>query len=622
MCCSLRSALRYLAGPLNTQPIRRRHRRGPSVLLAANLLIERHTAILRFHGGCVNVTKEIGEQLDEYMCPVCEEQTKDQVLRRSGESVPLSVSRLVWRHGFVQTVYFCRLVILGRNARITLETLRLRELSLPPAQAPPVERNESASVEPGEETAQFERAGHSVTDSPPWEVAAATRNGETEVLEPSPTTSAQKVNADEPTQSECSERERLVKPIDKLCLFPGCGKPARPADNYCSDICTIADADNLLARVTARRVDAERSLEGSVKRPGGPPPLDVAELAAAAAGSEDVSPSEPASATDAGPPSEADGATSEPKLDSAEETEVKEKHLKEEVSSEVEEDTAAVSSNSLRLAVRRELRKIFETVLKVSEEKGTLRDEITGGMPIDQLSVKWAGSCERAMLKHWSERMSTASSASCKEATGERYKARFRTIRFNLRDPKNDRLRTRLVTGCILPRDLAILTADDMASDALLEEAEELRKQSIERRLIVNDATPELMSGKMVKMTHKGWVEIEREENVGSGFPPSLSPTVAESPSLSIQKPSSPFATSTPGSPLTLKRKESAAGPETSAAATSAADLASPTRKRLRVDVLPPSQTIDENSMLPTSTEGPRKQPSSTTTTPTYQKPH
>ncbi|GBG88969.1 hypothetical protein CBR_g48579 [Chara braunii] len=82
------------------------------------------------------------------------------------------------------------------------------------------------------------------------------------------------------------------------------------------------------------------------------------------------------------------------------------------------------------------------------------------------------------------------------------YKAKYRSISFNLKDPKNPDLRRRVLFGEITPDMLMELSAEDMASDQRKQENEEIRKKALwecERGLKATGSTDQFKCGKCGK---------------------------------------------------------------------------------------------------------------------------
>lgn len=83
---------------------------------------------------------------------------------------------------------------------------------------------------------------------------------------------------------------------------------------------------------------------------------------------------------------------------------------------------------------------------------------------------------------------------------GQKYKGKYRTIQFNLKDPKNDNLRRNLLTGHVSPARLVEMTPAEMANEEVAALIKTVREQSI-TRLTIPDGSVE--TG-FVKKTHKG----------------------------------------------------------------------------------------------------------------------
>ncbi|UJR10653.1 hypothetical protein I4U23_014848 [Adineta vaga] len=74
--------------------------------------------------------------------------------------------------------------------------------------------------------------------------------------------------------------------------------------------------------------------------------------------------------------------------------------------------------------------------------------------------------------------------------TGNKYRNRIRSRISNLKDPKNPKLRINALLGIITPERLAVLTAEEMASDALKEERSKLNESAInEHQLAMDEGT-------------------------------------------------------------------------------------------------------------------------------------
>ncbi|EMR09219.1 hypothetical protein PNEG_02555 [Pneumocystis murina B123] len=90
-----------------------------------------------------------------------------------------------------------------------------------------------------------------------------------------------------------------------------------------------------------------------------------------------------------------------------------------------------------------------------------------------------------------------------------KYKERFRTLHFNLKDDKNPQLRARVVLGQIMPKDLVHMTSEEMANSEIQLLAESIRAQSTKNSVLKQSEAPR------IRKTHKGEEIIENQEISG-----------------------------------------------------------------------------------------------------------
>lgn len=95
--------------------------------------------------------------------------------------------------------------------------------------------------------------------------------------------------------------------------------------------------------------------------------------------------------------------------------------------------------------------------------------------------------------------------------TGVKYRNRIRSRVSNLKDLKNPNLRTSVLLGVITPERLAVLTAEEMASDALKKERSKLNDLSInECQLAVDEGTrTDLIQCKRCKQNNCAYTEVQ-----------------------------------------------------------------------------------------------------------------
>jgi hypothetical protein len=103
--------------------------------------------------------------------------------------------------------------------------------------------------------------------------------------------------------------------------------------------------------------------------------------------------------------------------------------------------------------------------------------------------------------------------ATSEHGYGEAYKNKFRSISFNLKDPKNSALRERVLTGQLPTEDLVKMSSEDMANQELREQAEKIREESVAQSVL------KVQTGPRIRRTHKG------EELVGGDDISAITPT-------------------------------------------------------------------------------------------------
>lgn len=89
---------------------------------------------------------------------------------------------------------------------------------------------------------------------------------------------------------------------------------------------------------------------------------------------------------------------------------------------------------------------------------------------------------------------------------GHKYRDKFRSISFNLKDTKNVSLRMRVISGELGPHELVSMTNEDMSNPELQKLAEEVRRESIRDSVLKVEEVPRL------RKTHKGEELIDPDE--------------------------------------------------------------------------------------------------------------
>lgn len=128
-----------------------------------------------------------------------------------------------------------------------------------------------------------------------------------------------------------------------------------------------------------------------------------------------------------------------------------------------------------------------------------------------------------------------ATFATSEPGYGAEYKNRFRSVSFNLKDPKNTGLRERVLNGSLPPEDLVKLSNEELANQELRAQAEKIREEGVAQSVL------KVQTGPRIRRTHKG------EELVGEETP-IITPTEGT--------PMAPFASTVRDTSPTSKREE------------------------------------------------------------------
>lgn len=114
-----------------------------------------------------------------------------------------------------------------------------------------------------------------------------------------------------------------------------------------------------------------------------------------------------------------------------------------------------------------------------------------------QIAEQLAANIENAMFEHLAEphpKFPASKSQTC----GERYKGKFRSLLYNLKDKANEIFQLRVITGDLAPEILVNMSGEDMANPELKSMSETLRQKSIKNSVLKIQNMP------IIKKTHKG----------------------------------------------------------------------------------------------------------------------
>lgn len=97
--------------------------------------------------------------------------------------------------------------------------------------------------------------------------------------------------------------------------------------------------------------------------------------------------------------------------------------------------------------------------------------------------------------------------------TSHRYKAKYRTLMFNLKDPRNKVLYKRVLTGDIPPERLIWMTSDELATKELAQWREQETKHMID---MIKKEEENTNKTRLIKKTHKGEVDVDGDEDLST----------------------------------------------------------------------------------------------------------
>jgi len=87
------------------------------------------------------------------------------------------------------------------------------------------------------------------------------------------------------------------------------------------------------------------------------------------------------------------------------------------------------------------------------------------------------------------------------------YKERFRTLHFNLKDPRNVTLHERITSGQLPAEEVVHMSNEALANDAIREATEKAKRDALQQAVLLREK-----EGPARKITHKGEVDIERDD--------------------------------------------------------------------------------------------------------------
>ncbi|SNX81945.1 related to BYE1 - negative regulator of transcription elongation [Melanopsichium pennsylvanicum] len=157
------------------------------------------------------------------------------------------------------------------------------------------------------------------------------------------------------------------------------------------------------------------------------------------------------------------------------------------------------STEEARFRARKVLATALEKIFSVSSAKQIQKVEEEA--QTDQHGAEaYTASLEEELFE------SNADAHGSIRVVGTKYKDRFRTFLFSLKDAKNTTLHSRIASGELKATDLAKMSNEELANDSIRQATEKARLEALQRSTLRAEE-----AGPMRKMTHKGEVEIESD---------------------------------------------------------------------------------------------------------------
>ncbi|KAN0061931.1 Transcription factor bye1 [Thecaphora frezii] len=168
---------------------------------------------------------------------------------------------------------------------------------------------------------------------------------------------------------------------------------------------------------------------------------------------------------------------------------------------ELEVDEAA------RAPARRVITSVLENIFSTTSLEPI--QSVGGTVSLDQVeqtkspqakATDYAREFEEEMFKL------TAEQSGSTRMVGQRYREKFRTFLFSLKDKQNQGLHLRIASGQLQARDLAHMSKNELANESIRQATEKAKQEALHRSTLLKQE-----AGPHRKITHKGEVEIDND---------------------------------------------------------------------------------------------------------------
>ncbi|KAI8067710.1 transcription factor S-II, central domain-containing protein [Gilbertella persicaria] len=268
------------------------------------------------------------------------------------------------------------------------------------------------------------------------------------------------------------------------CLFSGCSNRTR-ADSFCSDVCARKHNESLGITPEQKPRTTRRAS------------MRTAAISVSPKQKEDIKTV----------PSDNEQHDNDSDAHIEEEEEEEEKQKEGSKTPPMDPSQMTEQQNPVRRNVIKNLTTILKSLMNTAMEKNP--DMYDTDITVDERAENLAKSIENTMLQELGDLGKGQRHRTC----GERYKNKFRSLLYNLKDKANQVFQLRVITHDLSPSELVSMSSEDMANPELKSMSELLREKGLKNSVMKLENVP------IIKKTHKGdIIMVPKEENQNSMY--------------------------------------------------------------------------------------------------------
>ncbi|XP_071810985.1 uncharacterized protein [Apostichopus japonicus] len=497
-----------------------------------------------FHGSCVNVTKQQGKHMEdqglEWFCPNCKgDKNSSRKIKEESQPPPDKKKDRESRKEKKEDV--------KRERRDSIK----REKSEDKGSSSSRRLSKDGSKEGREAKGQNVKGGE-VKGEELKKEESKRKDTKGKDVKPASTISKETTDVKKRDSSDLVKKKKFTKPPlpKQLCIMTGCDSTAKPNTVYCSNRCILRHAVESLQLLHQEKWfsqgfkrDSSGDVKGRAHCEGDRVPVVEKHTNRLRTGLAAPTPEDLPSWLERHPtyevlvptakksPPIVTSPTSKTGRDSKDPWKRRESKDHKESSKERRESKDVAEKSPVKEVVTKEPKKVDseKTVerRRSSESEGSKQSSTpqSSSEGVRQNVKKSLSDALCSRLKGATELKTTPEEATktaniIEEAlfklhkdTGMKYKAKYRTLIFNLRDTKNKGLFRRVVQQKIDPAKLVQMSSEQLASKELAQWREREAKHSLEMIVQVEEERKEVP---IIKKTHKGEIEVTEADDLSS----------------------------------------------------------------------------------------------------------